>query len=121
MRFARVLPERLPGCAGDSKRRRRRCGSFMRAWWSRSGAMWRTEALPVPGERAPVAALEASWRECEDKLARLRERVEHARRLRPEYEQAIDRMRLGQWDAAAEALEHIVARDARARRRPERS
>jgi serine/threonine-protein kinase len=66
------------------------------------------EALRAPGDRAPVAVLEASCREAEDKLARLRERVEHAGRLRGEYEQAMDWMRLGQWLQAEEALEHLV-------------
>jgi hypothetical protein len=66
------------------------------------------DALPTPGDRAPVAVLEASCREAEDKLARLRERVEHASRLRGEYEQAMDRMRLGQWGVAEEAFEHLV-------------
>src|SRR4030095_6312457 len=65
-------------------------------------------ALPVPGDRAPVAVLEASCREGEDTLAHLRERVEHARRLQPEYEQAIDQMRLGQWVRAEAAFEHLV-------------
>ena len=66
------------------------------------------EALPAPGDRAPVAVLEASCREAEDNLARLRERVEHAGRLRGEYEQAMESMRLGQWVVAEEAFEHLV-------------
>ncbi len=66
------------------------------------------DALPAPVERAPVAVLEALWREREDKLARLRERVERARALQPDYEDAMDRMRLGQWKAAAEAFERIA-------------
>ena len=76
------------------------------------------EVLPVPGERAPVSVLEAAWRDSEEKLARLQERVLQARALRPEYERAMDRMRLGQWDAAAEALGAHRGRDAGARRRP---
>jgi len=66
------------------------------------------DALPAPVERAPVAGLEALWREREDKLARLRERVERARALRPDYEHAMDQMGLGQWEAAAETFERIA-------------
>jgi predicted Ser/Thr protein kinase len=66
------------------------------------------EALPVFGDRTAVAALEAFCREGEHKLARLRERVELAGRLRPEYEQAMDRMRLEEWKAAEGAFEHLV-------------
>ena len=64
---------------------------------------------PVPAERAPLSALEAMWREGEAKLARLRERLEHADRLRPAYEQALDEIRLTQWEAAAAGFERIVA------------
>jgi hypothetical protein len=66
------------------------------------------EALPVFGDRTAVAVLEAFCREGEHKLARLRERVELAGRLRPEYQQAMDRMRLEEWKAAEGAFEHLV-------------
>jgi serine/threonine-protein kinase len=66
------------------------------------------DALTAPADRAPVAALEAALRDSEEQLARLRKRIVQARALRPEYERARARMRLGQWDEAAEALEAIV-------------
>ena len=63
----------------------------------------------MPGERAPVAVLEASWRDSEEKVVRLQRQVLRARALRPEYERAMNRMRLGEFDVAAEALERIVS------------
>jgi tRNA A-37 threonylcarbamoyl transferase component Bud32 len=85
------------------------------------------EVLSMPPERAPAAALEAALRDSEEKLARVQQRIMQARALRPEYERAKARMRFGQWDAAAEALEAIVeqmpehagARDELARARAE--
>src|SRR5262245_6763481 len=66
------------------------------------------EVLPVPVDRAPVAVLEAVCHEGENIVARLRLKVEHADRLRPKYEQAMDHMRLGQWGAAESAFEQLA-------------
>src|SRR5262252_2125653 len=66
------------------------------------------DVLPAPGGRAPVAALEAFCREGEERLVRLRERIEHAGRLRSEYEQAMDQLRVGQWVGAVETFERLV-------------
>ena len=66
------------------------------------------EISGVPEDGAPVAMLEASCRESEDKLVHLRELVERASQLRPEFEKAVDSMRLGRWAAAEEAFELVV-------------
>ena len=66
------------------------------------------DVLPAPGGRAPVAGLEAFCREGEERLVRLRERIEHAGRLRSEYEQAMDQLRVGQWVGAVETFERLV-------------
>src|SRR5215470_8499936 len=67
------------------------------------------EMPAVPADRECVVALKACFRSGEDVLARLREQIEHASRLRPDYERARDRMRLGQWTAAQELFESVLS------------
>ena len=107
---ARLAQEGHLGCAAGSLRRPRRCGSFTRAWWSRSG---RGAAGSVAGfrrsdggrgagsllsrgrtqARAPPGAGGA----CRSAAARSTSR-------------RMDRMRLEEWEAAEGAFEHLVRR-----------
>jgi predicted Ser/Thr protein kinase len=81
----------------------------------------------LPGEGAPVAALEQLRREYEERIARVRLLRERASAVRLEYAQAMTRLDAGEWAAAlagferviAEAPEHVGAREGLARARAE--